>query len=386
MTEVHAQRLASDMDTSPSRVRVRAPNEIDFWRGFALVSIFVNHIPGVWFEAWTHKNLGFSDSAEIFVFLAGFSLRFLAEAKDDRASFIRIFLKLETRAFKLYASQIFITVLALAMLAQTALYFDTPLILQWNNAQAFFQEPVTTIIGIAALSYQLGYFDILPLYVVLMVFAPVIVALHRAMPVALLPISLALWLLALIQQINLSTWPVEGRWFFNPLAWQFDFVLGFLLARPTGMGAWARKSLPILRIAGAIVLVLAFAVRQYGWDTGLSSLLDYAAPHVPHLFLALDKTFLSPARLLHLLALAAVFAGYFARLQTLRPFNPVARFLSMFGRNSLQVFCAGSLLSLIGQIVRFAMPISFVTDFSVIVGGLMILSLVAWLNEWRLRF
>ena len=61
-----------------SRVKTtRAPNEIDFWRGIALVSIFMNHIPGLWYEQFTHKNFGYTDSAELFVLLAGWSLRIL---------------------------------------------------------------------------------------------------------------------------------------------------------------------------------------------------------------------------------------------------------------------------------------------------------------------
>ena len=57
----------------------RQANAIDFWRGFALVTIFVNHIPGIYFERFTHKNYSISDSAELFVFLAGWSLRILAD-------------------------------------------------------------------------------------------------------------------------------------------------------------------------------------------------------------------------------------------------------------------------------------------------------------------
>ena len=52
----------------------RQANAIDFWRGFALVSIFINHIPGVFYERLTHRNFSISDSAELFVFLAGWSL------------------------------------------------------------------------------------------------------------------------------------------------------------------------------------------------------------------------------------------------------------------------------------------------------------------------
>ena len=46
---------------------MRAPNEIDFWRGFALVTIFINHIPGIYFERFTFRNVSLSDSAELFV-------------------------------------------------------------------------------------------------------------------------------------------------------------------------------------------------------------------------------------------------------------------------------------------------------------------------------
>ena len=28
--------------------------------------------------------------------------------------------------------------------------------------------------------------------------------------------------------INLPTWPSDGAWFFNPLAWQLLLVLGFI--------------------------------------------------------------------------------------------------------------------------------------------------------------
>ena len=61
----------------------RQANAIDFWRGFALVSIFVNHIPGVYYERLTYRNLSISDSAELFVFLAGWSLGLLVGSRTE---------------------------------------------------------------------------------------------------------------------------------------------------------------------------------------------------------------------------------------------------------------------------------------------------------------
>ena len=43
---------------------------IDFFRGLALISIFVNHIPGNFYSNFTHRNFGLSDAAELFVLLA----------------------------------------------------------------------------------------------------------------------------------------------------------------------------------------------------------------------------------------------------------------------------------------------------------------------------
>ena len=67
-----------------------------------------------------------------------------------------------------------ITMIAIAMLAGVAILRDNPLLLEWHNAAAVFHDPVPTHVGLALITHQLGYFDILPLYVVLMLMAPVI--------------------------------------------------------------------------------------------------------------------------------------------------------------------------------------------------------------------
>jgi hypothetical protein len=59
--------------------------------------------------------------------------------------------------------------------------------------------------------------------------------------------------------------------------------------------------------------------------------------------------------------------------------------LSLLGRNSLNVFCAGSLLSLAGQIIRFAYGGLIVIDICIVMVGLLAMGLVAWITEWRAR-
>ena len=90
-----------------------------------------------------------------------------------------VMLRLFGRALELYAAQVLITMLAIAMLAVSAIELSNPLLLQWHNAAAVFNDPVPTHIGLALLTHQLGYFDILPLYVVLMLMAPFFTAIDR---------------------------------------------------------------------------------------------------------------------------------------------------------------------------------------------------------------
>ena len=200
---------------------MRAPNEIDFWRGFALATIFVNHIPGIYFERFTYRNVSLSDSAELFVFLAGCSMRILVDGAARALPAQWLVFRMEARAFNVYVAQMVVTEMAIALLAATAFFLDAPYLLDWHNASAVFNDPVRAHIGLVLLTHQLGYFNILPLYVVLLFIAPIVALLHRHAK-ALLPfVSFIIYAFALIFGVNLPTWPVEGTWFLNPLTWQF---------------------------------------------------------------------------------------------------------------------------------------------------------------------
>ena len=333
---------------------MRAPNEIDFWRGLALISIFINHIPGFYFEHFTHRNFGQSDSAELFVFLAGWALRLVVSSRTDPLNSTRLVLRLGARALTIYIAQILITMIAIALIAGAVLAFDNPLFLEWNNAAAVFQDPVPTHLGIMLLTHQLGFFNILPLYVVLMLAAPLIAILHRAIVHVLLPLSFCIYLAVLVLELNIPTWPVEGYWYFDPLAWQFVFILGFVLAKDDGPGAFARRHIRPLRFVGIIAVVVGLGLALIEFEPDPTWVPD------PKLFFVFDKTFATPARLLHFMALSVTFGGSF--FYVLRLVHPLGRFLSMLGRNSLNVFCAGSVLSLCGSIARFILGGSIVVD------------------------
>jgi hypothetical protein len=352
---------------------MRQANAIDFWRGFALITIFIDHIPGNFYERATYRNVSISDAAELFVFLAGWSLA-LATASDTPG---RVVLRLLSRTVEVYRAQLVITAMALAMIAAAAVWTENPLLLEWHDAGPFFADPIRTTIGWVTLTHQLGYFNILPLYVVVLAITPVFVLLARVSRVAALGASLALYGVCLVFGINLPTWPIEDTWFFNPLAWQVLIVLGFVGAEwsrdEPAFRRWSRWLTPL-----AFLVVAAGAVAAYtGWAP------DPVALPEPRLLFMFDKHFVSPARLLHFLSLVLVFQSLYGPISRRLPW--VTRHLSALGRNSLAVFSVASILSLIAQIIRFWEGGGFILDTVVVSCGVASLAFTAWFVEWRSR-
>ena len=194
----------------------------------------------------------------------------------------------------------------------------------------------------------------------------------------MLPLSVGLYALTQALGWNIPSWPVEGTWFFSPSAWQLIYVLGFLLAgRQTDLGLFARRHLKTIRLVSVPVLAVGLAFASVRYFPNLFQL-----PASPYLRL-FDKTFLSIDRLLSVLAVIAVGGGIFAPINRWLP--ALGRFLSMIGRNGLQVFCVASLLSLCGQIIRYLYGGLVVTDVLSFIVGVGLMALVAWMVEWRTR-
>jgi hypothetical protein len=207
--------------------------------------------------------------------------------------------------------------------------------------------------------------------------APVIAVLYRVSPGVLLATSVSIYITTLYTGFNLPTWPVEGRWYFNPFTWQLVFAIGYMLGGQGPSQQFVKKFRLPLRFLGAAFLIGSLIATLYGWYP------DWLSAPEPAAFFVVDKTFQTPLRLFHVLALMAAFGGAFYFI--VRYIPPIARFCSMLGRNSLNVFCIGSLLSLSGQIIRFAFTESLWVDTVVLILGLVVLSMTAWVSEWRQR-
>jgi hypothetical protein len=361
--------------------RARDPR-LDVFRGLALVTIYVNHVPGTAFEHLTSRNFGFSDAAEAFVLMSGVAagLAYSPEIAPGRAW--RGARRVWARAWTLYWVHIVTTMMAVAISAFAARAFGVTRMLEINNLAPFFEDPVGVMIGIPTLGHQLGYFNILPLYAALLLATPGLILLGRRSPLGLAALSVGLWFAAGLFRLNLPAYPNPGGWFFNPFAWQLLFVLGLL----AGMGLRSgRPFVPahprlVRAAAGFLALVLVWrfvpavgeagrSLLHAGWDLGL-----------PFHVVSFDKTFVAVPRLLHALALFYLLAS----LPAVRRWAGAAwaRPLALMGRQGLPVFAAGSVLAIVGQAIREGAPgESVALDAWVILGGLLLQLAFAWAFE-----
>jgi hypothetical protein len=326
-------------------MNVNRIREIDFWRGAVLIAILIDHIPGNPLENWTPRNFGLSDSAEAFVFLSGLSVGLIYAPRAHKYGIEPVAGGCVKRALKLYGVHIALTLAALVVFgAAYWLSGVSDLIQAHGRAFVFGGSPADGLLGLALLSHQLGYFNILPLYIVLMLWAPVVLALALRGPLLALIVSVGLYAAARAFGLNLPNWPQPGGWFFNPMAWQLIFTLGLVsailwrdgLPRPA---PWL-VTLSAVTVAGAALIV----TNEAGLAPGLR---DTATAH-----LDVAKQDLGLARLIHFVALAYLIAMATTALG--RFITPVVRgafggAVQRLGRNSLPVFAAGSVLSACGQ-------------------------------------
>jgi hypothetical protein len=355
---------------APGRASGARYISIDFWRGFALITIFINHIPGNLFEAYTHKNFGFSDAAELFVLLAGITAA-CAYMPGFVATPARAVVKIGLRAWTLYMAHLTTLALCGAIVACAVLITEDTRLLEATQFDQIMGNPLSATIGVATLGLQPAYMNILPLYIVLLAMAPAVMSLIRVSPPLALALSGALYVVAQTFTLTLPAYPMPEAWYFNPLAWQFLFVAGLCLGARISAGRPVAVGNVLLAASMAYVLA-ALVWWRMGWIVDLSPL--------PRFLWDFDKTNLSLPRLLHVLALACIvsrlpFEALLRRAAFGRPFV-------LLGRHSLPVFCAGTVLGMVALPVRASELGHPALDLLIIPGGIVLQLALAWVLEW----
>ncbi|MFD2238714.1 OpgC family protein [Aureimonas populi] len=352
-------------------------HRIDFYRGIALAMIFVNHIPGVLYERFTSRNFGFSDSAELFVFLAGFASAYAYGRPFLAGNPLVASIRALRRAGVLYLVHMALTMATIGLFVWAAMAFGEGALINHLGLGHLLTRTLDTLLGLATLGHQFGYVNILPMYMVLLVFLPALLLILRAFGArAMMAASVAFWIACGVWRLNMPNYPNPGGWFFNPFAWQVIFAAGLYcgLMKMEGKAAIAYRPW---------VFAAALAFLAYSLHVTVNALWHWQTSLPFHFLIKdIDKTFATLPRVLHLLALVYVFAYLPRFLPSLRVSreNPLAA----MGRHSLPVFALGTMLSLSAQVVRFVREPGFLLDTALVGGGLLLqVALAAYLDWWR---
>lgn len=353
---------------------------LDLFRGVANWQVFINHIPGNILNWITTENYGFSDAADLFVFMSGFTAAFVyARIMLERGT-VAAGTRILRRTWQIYVAQVMLFCVYAAGIGALALKYHDPNLDNIYNVHIFFEHPVEMLGAALTLRYKPLNMDVLPLYIALMLTFPLVLWAMVRKPNLVLIASAVLYLLARHFDWNLPSYPA-GVWYFNPFCWQFLFVLAAWFA----LGG-AVESGPVIRsrsllILGTAYLIFAFILTLAGSIAELRAMLPdwlYSA------FNPNDKTNLAPYRVLHLAIIVLLVTRFLPRdwrglqWRILRP-------AILCGQQSLQTFSVGVFLSFAAYFVLIETTNAIWMQILVNVLGIAILTLLAWYKTWTTR-
>ena len=370
-----ASVLTPSFSLSPNQRELR----LDLFRGLALWLIFIDHVSPDLLTWFTIRNYGFSDAAEIFIFISGYTAAFVYGRVMLKSGFVVASARILKRVWQIYAAHVLLFAILVAEVSYVTINLEKPFYAEEMQVASFLKQQGESLIQALLLRYRPLNMDVLPLYIVLMFFLPLILLMIRWRANLTLAISVALYTLSWQYDLHLTAFP-SGFWSFNPFAWQLLFVFGAWCALG-GVGRMSRiLSSPITLWAALAYLLAAFGVTMTWYFPQLN--------HLPHWLeqwiYPIDKTDFDVLRFAHFLALA-VLAVRFVPAGWPGLKSPWLRPMVLCGQYSLQIFCLGVALAFAGYFLLMEISAGIGLHFLVGISGILIMSAVAWLFTWYKR-
>jgi hypothetical protein len=351
---------------------------IDLVRGAGILMIALDHLGGlthrlspsgfiVPFVTWS--RIGWSSAAEFFVFFSGYLIGAVYLRTLQMHGPVLLHARAVHRAWQIYAANLltFCVVLLITGFVRN----DQLMHVSFAHILAG-KGLIDPLVSFLQMRTAPMFFEILFLYVVMLLAAPALLLLARRSISAVMACSLAIWLCVQINPaINLA------RWNFNPFAWQLVFVTGMMFA--VG-GLFARIIAAVgrrrLLLMTGVPLVLAFVIKSVDKSEIVFPWIGQV--HVP----GIDKTSLAGLRLAHFgVSLLFVMAALPSADSLAR--STLAGIVSRIGQHSLECFCMSTILVygvtalLANQGMLQSMPV-------LLAGVVMVVLLCAWARavEW----
>ena len=329
---------------------------LDFFRGLGMFIILVAHITNNPWTLYIPARFGFSDATEMFIFCSGMASAIAFGAVFARAGFLMGLFRVGFRIWEIYWVHIatfMLTLAAMFIINRTGLFSRDEV--GALNLVPFLKASGNQVIGLFSLTYVPNYFDILPMYIVMLALLPAMMLLARVNAHLALTASLLLWLAATATNLNLPAeyWfsnNSERQWFFNPFAWQLIFFTGFAF-----MSGWlpapprSRK----LAIAAAAVVLISL---PFAWHVTVGE-FDFIKVWRQDWRILFDKTDFGILRFIHFLSLAYLAwlaAGRNGENLTRTNFMAgVSKVMCEVGQQSLAVFASSIVLArILGAILN----------------------------------
>ena len=371
---------------APSSVKFAGPAvpsqqrdlRLDFFRGLALIFIFIDHIPENVLSYFTPQAFQFYDAAEVFIFISGYTAALVYGRTLALQGAFYATAQILRRAWQLYVAHIFLFMIFIAEVSYTVTTFNNPMYNDEMRVADFLGEPHVAIVKALLLEFQPTFLDILPLYIVLLVVFPVVLLGLRMQPLLVLIPSFLVYAAVQVTDMSVPAYPEGHAWYFNPLAWQFLFTAGAALG--LGEAGAGRR----LRVAGA-PLLMAIVIAVAGLIIKLSWTIHGIWDPFPGLFLKelwpVNKNNLSPIRLVPFFATVFIVGTLVAPNAKFLHY-PLAKPLIRCGQQSLEVFCFGILLSALGHFLLSEYNSTILTQLAVNVAGILALCLTAKIIDW----
>jgi hypothetical protein len=354
---------------------------LDLFRGIANWAIFLDHIPDNVVNWITTRNYGFSDAADLFVFISGYTASFVYARMMIERGFIVGATRLTKRVWQLYVAHIILFVIYIAAISYLALRFGDSEIINEFNVAGLVDNATETLRQGLMLKFKPVNLDVLPLYIVLMGLFPPVLWMMLRQPNWTMAASIALWLVARQTGWNLSAYPA-GTWYFNPFCWQVLFVFGSWCA----LGG-ARKSMNVINHPATLWFCIGYLILGLVM-TMAGKFPDSFGALFPHwlysTFNPNDKTNLAPYRFIHFVVIVIMVIRFVPKDWSgleWKVFDP----LIVCGQQSLAVFCVGVFLSFVGHFELSMSSGSLFAQIFVSVTGIAIMTIVAYYISWSKR-
>ena len=351
---------------------------LDLFRGLALWFIFLDHVPDNIVSWLTVRNYGFSDATEIFVYISGYTAVIAYSRMLARDGWPKAAARIYRRVWQLYVAHILLFVAFTAQIAWVSIAKDTTALIEEMELLGLGQDPYRALMEAALLKFRPANLDVLPLYIVLLAFFPLILPVVVRWPRAVIVASVAFYEAACHFDWNLPGYPESKVWYFNPLAWQVVFHTGAAMAVLGPKLKWLDRWRWQISVLALVYLAFAgFIALSWHYNA-----LERLVPQwLARQLYPIDKTNVDILRFLHFLAVA-----WFVRL-AVPPGAPFLKWrilepLRRCGEHSLQIFCLGTFLALSAQIVDAQFEGSILSQVIVSFAGIVIMSAAAYGASW----